>query len=116
MFRSVRLPQGISGRLYLHSMPGRRESWDDFVGEAEQRGIDFIVCLASDDEIQEKSPAYANAISNNLLSCKREAYPILDYGVPEDQGVLPSYCAPAALYWRIAAQGSGVQVPLPSVC
>jgi len=87
MFRSVRLPQGISGRLYLHSMPGRRESWDDFVSEAKQQGIDVIVCLTSDDEIQEKSAAYANAISNNLLNCKTESYPILDYGVPEDQGV-----------------------------
>ena len=69
----------------MHSMPGRRESWDDFVSEAERQGIDLIVCLTSDDEIKEKSPAYADVISNNLLTSKIEAFPITDYGVPADR-------------------------------
>lgn len=91
MFQSVRLPQDVTGRLFLHSMPGRRESWDNFVSEAERRGIDFIVCLTSNDEIKEKSPSYADAISNNLLTSKIESFPITDYGVPADKDAFAKF-------------------------
>ncbi len=75
----------------MHRMPGRGKSWDDFVSEAKRQGIDVIVCLPSDDEIQEKSPMYASAVSNNLLDSRREVYPIPDYDVPQDRGAFASF-------------------------
>jgi hypothetical protein len=82
MFRSVTLPQNISGLLYLHSMPGRYEQWADFIAESKQRGIHVIVCLAPNNEIEKKSPSYADAIRDGALSCQRECFPIPDYDVP----------------------------------
>jgi hypothetical protein len=82
MFRPVTLPQGVPGRLYLHIMPGRYEAWDAFEAEARRCGITSIVCLAPDDEIQTKSPPYAEAIRRDALPCVRETFPVTDYGVP----------------------------------
>ena len=85
MFRVVSLSEKIPGRLYLHSMPGRYEKWRDFITEAERCNIDVIVCLAPDDEINTKSPSYADAISSGALGYERECFPILDYEVPQDR-------------------------------
>jgi protein-tyrosine phosphatase len=83
MLRKVSLPEGISGQLYLHSMPSRYEDWDKFVSKVHFRGIDFIVCLASEGEIKKKSPVYAEARSNNTLTCQTRDFPIDDYSVPQ---------------------------------
>lgn len=85
MFRTVRLPENVLGRLSLHSMPGRYEGWDEFVAEFRRCKIDSIVCLTSEDEIERKSPAYAEAIKNRVLPCWRESFPISDYDVPLDR-------------------------------
>jgi len=86
MFRSVKLPDSIPGRVYLHSMPGRYEEWNDFIAEAKEKRIGTIVCLTSEEEIKKKSPAYAKAIEDDTLPCPREAFPIPDYGVPQNRG------------------------------
>ena len=33
MFREVPLPEPVRGRLYLHSMPGRHETFEEFLSE-----------------------------------------------------------------------------------
>ncbi|SFM86070.1 Tyrosine phosphatase family protein [Thermodesulforhabdus norvegica] len=84
MFRSVTLPQNVPGRLLLHSMPGRFESWQQFLEKAKQYRIDHIVCLASDDEIEIKSPSYARAIQNRTLEIPRRCFHIPDFGTPDN--------------------------------
>lgn len=86
MFREVKLPDGIAGQLYLHSMPGRYEDWHKFVSEVNFRAIDFIVCLASEVEIKRKSQSYAEARSNNTLPCQTKDFPINDFSAPSPKG------------------------------
>ncbi len=90
-FRSVPLPPTVPGRLYLHSMPGRNERWDTFVEEATRVGIDTIVCLTPDEEIQVKSPKYAMAIRDGTLAWPRECFPIPDYEVPDDRKAFAAF-------------------------
>ena len=82
MFRQVDLPDGVPGRLYLHSMPGRNEGWSTFVAEAESARLDLLVCLTPTSEIQLKSPAYAHARLASVLPCECRDFPIPDFGAP----------------------------------
>jgi len=70
--------------LYLHHLPGRNESLADFFKEVRERRIDRIISLAQPDEIARKAPEYARAITEGTLPCDRIAYPIPDYGTPEN--------------------------------
>ena len=85
MFREVRLPAGVLGSLRLHSMPGRREALEQTWGGVRADGIQVIVCLAGLDEIRKKSPTYAVAIDAKTVPCDLEAFPIQDFGVPDDR-------------------------------
>ena len=78
MFRKVKLPNEIAGKLYLHSMPGRYEDWQKFASEVNYRTIDFIVCLTSEVEIKKESQSYAEARFNNTLPCLTKDFPIND--------------------------------------
>jgi protein-tyrosine phosphatase len=83
-FRLLPVPFGALGKVYLHSMPGRYESWGNFVDTATATQISDIVCLTPDCEITEKSPAYEEALQKKLpytIHC----FPIPDFDVPEDQ-------------------------------
>jgi protein-tyrosine phosphatase len=86
MFRQVALPESFPGRLYLHSMPGRYETFQEFLAEARRVGLDLVVCLAADDEVRSKSPAYAAARSARAGSFRILDFPIQDHGVPPDEG------------------------------
>lgn len=86
MFRTViLLPKNVPGQLYLHSMPGRYEAWGDFVAEARRCNIHLIVCLVPNDEIEKKSPSYADVIRSGALSYPIEFFPIPDYKVPQNR-------------------------------
>lgn len=86
MFREVNVTdEDIDGRLFLHSMPGRYERWNEFVAEAERAHLDTIVCLTPTPEIEEKSPDYLDAINKGELPCPRLAYPIRDFHAPDDR-------------------------------
>lgn len=85
LFRRVRLPDVVAGQLYLHSMPGRYEPLEASLAEAARLRIDRIVCLVPPAEIAYASPAYERAIAEGRLPCDREAFPIPDFGVPEDR-------------------------------
>ncbi|MCD6284493.1 MAG: tyrosine-protein phosphatase [Anaerolineae bacterium] len=100
MFRTVTLPQNIPGRIYLHSMPGRCESWGDFAAEASRCNIQTIVCLAPDDEIERKSPSYATAIKGGAISCSRKCFVIPDYGVPKDRDRFAEFVKAVAEFLR----------------
>ena len=84
MFRSVALPKEITGKLYLHSMPGRYEKLSRSFQEVKKLSIDQILSLVSMEETEQKSPFYAEAIKTNDMPCEYLAYPITDAGVPDD--------------------------------
>jgi len=75
----------IPGKLLLHSMPARYESWDEFETHIVSNKVNVIVCLAPIAEIERKSPLYANAIKNEQLPCGKIDYPIQDFSVPADK-------------------------------
>ena len=57
MFRTVELPEGLVGRLFLHSMPGQYEAYEDARQEIARCQIARVVCLASLAEVKAKSPS-----------------------------------------------------------
>jgi protein-tyrosine phosphatase len=88
MFRRVltTLPGQLSpGQLFLHSMPGRRESIEEFQHEASVQAVSLVVCLNDETEIARKSPAYAAAIADGTFTCPRDVFPIPNLGVPADR-------------------------------
>ena len=84
MFRSVKLPESVSGCLLLHSMPGRHEPWDAFINEARRANLDTIICLTSDEEVERKSPPYAAARAAKQLPCSIENFVIPDLRAPTE--------------------------------
>lgn len=85
MFRYVPLPNGVKGRLYLHSMPGRFEPLQASIDEIQRRGIAQVICLVTMDEIKAKSPQYARLLSNGGTPWRQVMFPIIDFGVPDDR-------------------------------
>lgn len=96
LFREVELPGEISGRLYLHSMPGRREPLGDVWAEISRQGISMLVCLAPLDEIRQKSPQYADALERASAPCTLRLFPIGDYQAPEDDSAFCNAVASTA--------------------
>ena len=85
MFREVALPEPVRGRLFLHSMPGRYETIAQFLSEAERLDLDLVVCLASENEIRDKSPAYFAARSERATPFSIRDFPIQDHGAPPEE-------------------------------
>ncbi|MDR7415260.1 MAG: protein-tyrosine phosphatase family protein [Armatimonadota bacterium] len=85
MFREVRLPEGTKGRLYLHSMPGRCEPFEEAVAEARRLGITTVVRLTPLHEVAANSPQYAWLLRSGRLPWREEALEVPDHGVPEDR-------------------------------
>lgn len=85
MFRSITLPNTIKGKLFLHSMPGRFESWKKFEEYARIANLDLIICLTPTEEIDIYSPDYAHAIQAKSLPCFRVQYAIEDYSIPQEK-------------------------------
>jgi protein-tyrosine phosphatase len=92
MFRAVELPEGHAGRLFLHSMPGRYEAYEDARQEIARCQIGRVVCLAPLAEVRTKSPLYAKAIETTQFPWRQEMFPVPDYGIPEDRET----------FWRLA--------------
>lgn len=84
MLRHLPYPGPTLGKLYLCSMPGRREPLDDFIAAATENKVQHIVCLVSDEEMAEKSPTYLAAIREKQIPGELWRFPIPDYGIPED--------------------------------
>jgi len=83
-FRQVRLSDGVQGRLYLHSMPGRYEDLIEAWKQVKALGVGTIVCLAPLDEVREKSPHYAAALEEGAVPCPIRRFPVCDYQGPDD--------------------------------
>jgi protein-tyrosine phosphatase len=82
MLRRVSLDR-VPGTLFLHSMPGRLEPFEQAKGAIIRNNIRQVICLTSDFEIEERSPDYAQAIAAGL-PWRHVSHPVSDFGVPDD--------------------------------
>ena len=85
MFRHVDLPAGVSGKLLLHSMPGRYESIESVWNQVKNAQVSTSVCVVEKDEIREKSFEYALAIETGTVPCPLLSFEIPDRGAPADR-------------------------------
>jgi protein-tyrosine phosphatase len=85
MFRRVDLPRNVSGRLLLHSMPGRFETLDSVWHNLAREAVAGIVCLNEPHEIRLKSSRYAEALQAGTVPCPVLPFEIREGGVPEDR-------------------------------
>ncbi len=83
-FRPVTLPATVPGKLWLHSMPGRLESWSDFLAEAQRHRLALVVCLNPLTEVQRGSPDYHRAIVDGALPFGLLHMPMRDFGLGDD--------------------------------
>lgn len=65
-------------------MPGRFESLEVFLAQCRAEAVEEIVCLVSDEEIEEKSPDYGSAVKESRWPLAMTRFPIPDYGIPDD--------------------------------
>jgi len=84
-FRRVLLPDNIPGILYLHSTPGRYESWLEFEAALKTQPVDVIVALTPLEELRANSTQYAAILDSRNHTWSWLNYPIPDFGVPEDR-------------------------------
>lgn len=85
LFRRVELPVRVSGKLLLHSMPGRYEAIESVWQQVRNEAVRAIVCLAEKDEIREKSLEYARELEAGTVPCSVLPFEIPDRGAPEDR-------------------------------
>ncbi len=85
MFRVLPLPQGVAGKVYLHSMPGRAEPLDRAVEQIDALGIQRVVSLAPLEQIRRDSPHYALLIESGVTPWIQELLPVPDFGIPADE-------------------------------
>jgi protein-tyrosine phosphatase len=86
--RRVELPGTLEGHLFLHSMPGRYEPIEEFLTEIVLKNISCVACLASPDEIRQKSPAYATLLAGTV-PWEHIAFPIRNLGTPDELALEP---------------------------
>jgi protein-tyrosine phosphatase len=85
MFRRVDLPAHVTGRLLLHSMPGRFEAIERVWHQLRTEAVGAIVCLTEEYEIRLKSSQYAEALEAGTVPCFVLPFEIREGGVPEDR-------------------------------
>lgn len=83
-FRALPLPEDTPGRLWLQSMPGRREAWGDFLDEARIRQLNLVVCLNPLDEVAALSPVYHKAILEGRLPFRWMHLPMQNFGLASE--------------------------------
>lgn len=83
-FRALPLPDGVPGRAWLSAMPGRSESWEQFLAEAARVGLTHVACLTPRHEVAGLSPAYSAAIDSGTLPFTWLTMPLRDYGAAFD--------------------------------
>lgn len=85
MYRAVRLPDDIAGRLYVGSMPGRYEVFDEAWRAIIDHGVTRVICLVPPEELRDKSPLYARAVDEARMPWVHESFPIEDFEAPTDR-------------------------------
>jgi protein-tyrosine phosphatase len=80
-FRALDLPAPGAGRVWLSSMPGRLETWPQFLEEASAKGLHEVLCLNPRFEIERLSPTYAAALAAGTLPFRWTHLPMQDFGL-----------------------------------
>ena len=84
----------VTGKIYLHSMPGRRENIEQFIKGCDAQNIAAIICLTDKPEIESKSPLYSPFVeAGNLEGILILYSPVEDFGVPTDDDSIARYKA-----------------------
>jgi len=73
----------VHGRIWLGAMPGRQESWEAFLAEAQACAFARVVCLTPRHEIASLSPTYHAAITQGHLPFTWQALPMRDLGLAD---------------------------------
>src|SRR5581483_11543749 len=81
-FRRLALPEGVPGKLYLSSMPGRYRPFEQDLAEAERLGVRTVLCLNPRDEVRHKSPHYHAALDDGSHGWHVVEHPIEDFRAP----------------------------------
>ena len=79
------VPAPVTGKLLLHSMPGRYEAIEKVWHHVRSEDVRAIVCLTDQAEIREKSSEYAEALEAGTVPCSVLLFEIPDRGAPEDR-------------------------------
>lgn len=79
--RPLALPTNSRGRVWLHAMPGRGETWVSFLSSARRADIDQVVCLTPLHEVAGLSPAYHGAIREGELPFGWMHLPMRNFGL-----------------------------------
>jgi protein-tyrosine phosphatase len=80
----VRLDDLVVGKLLVSHLPGSRESFSDALNAINQKEIDSVYCLISDEELKSKSPDYYTAVSEGRFPLELITIPIPSSGVPRE--------------------------------
>ena len=107
MYRAVELPADVTGRLYLGSMPGRYEVFEEAWRAITEHRITRIVCLVPPEELQDKSPRYARALKEEKTPWVHESFPVEDLEAPADRD---AFWALARTTARRLAEGETILV------
>ena len=81
----IALPPDVPGKLFRSPMPGRYRELSADIEEIESAGIDLIVCLAEEEEIQRKSPEYLQWLRSYSQFFSIPPFPIADYKAPDKE-------------------------------
>lgn len=78
------MPDGVSGQMYLHSMPGsRHETFPEARAAISELDIARVISLVQQHELESRSPEYAAAIASGV-PWKHVSEPVPDFGIPEN--------------------------------
>jgi protein tyrosine phosphatase (PTP) superfamily phosphohydrolase (DUF442 family) len=99
--------EGIPGRLFKMGMPGRFTDLEADLERMRQSGVELIVCLTPQDEMQAKSERYFEAVVDQKLGIEHVELPIEDQGVPLD---VREYEAVVSRVHELLVSGSAVLV------
>lgn len=98
--RTLQLPAGIPGALYLSSMPGRYGAFENERDRITAEGIDTVLCLTPLEEVERRSRSYAAAIKSGTLPWRQWIFPIPDYDAPGDEEAFLTQIRTAADHLR----------------
>ncbi len=96
MYRLVKLPEEVAGRLYVGGMPGRYEAFDQAWRAIIDHGVTRVICLVPPEELRDKSPLYAGALDEARMPWVYENFPIEDFEAPTDRQA----------FWRMARKAA----------
>ena len=87
------LQQGkMTGKIFLHSMPGRFETINEIAEELKSNNVSKIICLTDYANIKEYSDDYLVAVKKGHLDGIDIKYsPVPDFEVPQSDTQLSSY-------------------------